>query len=454
MERGSTILVVDDTPQNLRVVDAIFTPRGYTVGWAASGVEALAKVAVERPDLVLLDVVMPGMDGYEVCRRLRADPLTRLLPVIMITASDDQQKVSALEVGADDFVQKPFDQAELLARVSSLLRIKSYHDTIEHQAAELAEWNRSLEARVQDQLSELERLNRLRRFLGPQVAELLISAEGEALLESHRRQIAVVACRLTGFGAVAEASAPEEVIAVLRAYYAGLSDIISSHEAIVGPLVEDRVTLLFNDPLPVDDPATHALRAALAIRERLDSLVMAWRKAGLDLDFGIGLDLGYATLGTIGLAGRTEYGAIGPVMHCAASLCSAASRGRILMSGRVHLASSELVETRGMGEHMLAGVTIPTAVFAVERMKGVHTTAPSAEWNRESTPAPLTGREREVVELIVRGCSNRDIAAELVIAESTAVRHVANILSKLALKSRAQVAVWAVGRSQLATGAS
>jgi len=342
--------------------------------------------------------------------------------------------------------------------VSSLLRIKTYHDTIEHQAAELAAWNRSLEARVQDQLSELERLNRLRRFLGPRIAELLISAEGEALLESHRRQIAVVACRLPGFVALAEASAPEEAIAVLRAYYAGLNDVIFSFEGTVGPLVEDRVTLLFNDPLPVDDPAAHAVRAALAIRERLDTLVAAWRKAGLDLDFGIGVDLGYATLGTIGLAGRTEYGAIGPVMHCAASLCGAASHRRILVSGRVFLASSQKVETRAMGQHTLAGVTVPVSVFAVDRMKGELTTESnaesSAEWNRESPPAPLTIREREVVELIVRGFSNREIATELVIAESTAVRHVANILNKLALKSRAQVAVWAVGRSQLAPGAS
>ncbi len=153
MERQPRILVVDDAPRNIRVMEATLAPRGYTIDGVTSGAGALLKIATEPPDLVLLDVVMPEMDGYEVCRRLRADPATRLLPVVMITASGDQEKVSALDAGADDFVQKPFNQAELLARVASLLRIKRYHDTIQQQAAELAEWNRTLERRVQEQVA-------------------------------------------------------------------------------------------------------------------------------------------------------------------------------------------------------------------------------------------------------------------------------------------------------------
>src|SRR6188508_1329653 len=130
MERQPKILVVDDTPSNIKVLDAALTPRGYAVIGAGSGAEGLRSIAEEAPDLVLLDVVMPGMDGYEVCRRLRADPATQLLPVIMITASGDQEKVRAIEAGADDFIQKPFDQAELLARVRSLLRIKRFQDEL------------------------------------------------------------------------------------------------------------------------------------------------------------------------------------------------------------------------------------------------------------------------------------------------------------------------------------
>jgi CheY-like chemotaxis protein len=199
MQRQPRILVVDDTPRNIRVLEATLEPRGYTVLGAPSGADALLSIAGQPPDLVLLDVVMPGMDGYEVCRRLRADPATQFLPVIMVTASGDQEKRGALEAGADDFIQKPFNQAELLARVASLLRIKESHDTIQRQTAELAEWNRTLESRVSEPVTELERLGRLRRFLAPQVAELLVSAEGEALLESHRRQISVVCCQLPGF---------------------------------------------------------------------------------------------------------------------------------------------------------------------------------------------------------------------------------------------------------------
>jgi adenylate cyclase len=297
------------------VLEAALTPRGYAVIGAASGAEALGTIAEQAPDLVLLDVVMPGMDGYEVCRRLRANPATQFLPVIMVTASGDQEKVNALEAGADDFVQKPFNQAELLARVASLLRIKTYHDTVQRQAAELAEWNRMLESRVREQVAELERLGRLRRFLAPQVAELLVSAEGDALLDSHRRQIAVVCCHLPGFSELADATAPEEVLAVLRAYHEAMGSVIFGFEGTVGPLVEDRLTVLFNDPLPVDDPPGEAVRLALAMRERMSELLAAWRRASYAVDFGVGIDLGYATLGTIGFEGKTEYGAIGTVVH-------------------------------------------------------------------------------------------------------------------------------------------
>jgi DNA-binding NarL/FixJ family response regulator len=391
---------------------------------------------------------MPEMDGYELCRRLRADPATRLLPVVMVTASGDREKVGALEAGADDFVQKPFNQAELLARVASLLRIKTYQDTIQEQAAELAELNRGLEARVQEQVAELGRLGRLRRFLSPQVAELLVSAEGEALLESHRRQIAVVCCQLPGFAALADATAPEEVLAVLRAYHEGLGSVIYGFEGTVGPLVEDRLTVLFNDPLPIDDPAGQAVRLALAMRERMADLLAGWRKAGYALDFTVGIDLGYATLGTIGFEGKTEYGAIGTVVHLAARLAEEAQGGQILISQRVQLATEILIQSTSLGEHTISGFLKPLPIFVVERLRAAGVPAETSGTGQSGVKGPLTEREQEVVGLIVRGCTNREIAEELVIAEGTAVRHVANILNKLNMKSRAQVAVWAVERTR------
>jgi class 3 adenylate cyclase len=249
---------------------------------------------------------------------------------------------------------------------------------------------------------------------------------------------------------VAEANAPEEALAVLRAYHEGLGSVIFDYEATVGPLVEDRVMVLFNDPLPTDDPAGQAVRVALAMRERMRELLAGWRRGGFHLDFGVGIDLGYATLGTIGFAGRTEYGAIGSVVHLAARLCETARNGQILISQRVQLMTQDLVDVTSLGEQPIAGFVKPVPVFAVDKLKTAMLTKLRAEPGPSSAAGPLTEREFEVVSLIVRGCTNREIATELVIAEGTAVRHVANILNKLALKSRAQVAVWAVERAQSA----
>jgi DNA-binding CsgD family transcriptional regulator len=206
------------------------------------------------------------------------------------------------------------------------------------------------------------------------------------------------------------------------------------------------MTVLFNDPLPTDDPAGAAVRVALAMRETLRELVATWRREGHALDFGIGVDVGYATLGTIGFAGRSEYGAIGTVVHVSGRLCDAATNGEILISQRVRLATEDLVDATARGEQVLPGLTRPVDVFAVDGARGSQAASALQSPQPQATVGPLTEREREVVELIVRGYTNRQIAAELIIAEGTAVRHVANILGKLELKSRAQVAVWAYGR--------
>ncbi len=202
------ILVVDDEPANVRLMQAILTPRGYDLLTASSGEQALAMIAEAPPDLVLLDIVMPGLNGYDVCRRIREQTDTAYLPVVMVTASGDEQKVMALEAGADDFLSKPVNQSELLARVASLARIKRYQDTIKRQASELASWNRELEHRVDTQVAQLERMGRLRRFLSPQLAELIVDSGDESFLESHRREIVVVFCDLRGFTTFAESSEP------------------------------------------------------------------------------------------------------------------------------------------------------------------------------------------------------------------------------------------------------
>ena len=323
------MLVVDDLAQNIRLLDAVLTPRGYRVVGVSSGEEALAYLdrGDEPIDLVLLDVQMPGLDGYEVCRRLRADPRTAFLPVVMITASGDEQRIQALEAGADDFVAKPFDSAELLARVRSLVRLKRFHDTIEQQKAELAAWNLELERRVDEQVNELARMSRLRRFLSPQVADLVRSGD-EAALDSHRREIVVLFCDLRGFTAFAESSEPEEVMDVLGGYHRALGELIHHHEGTLERFTGDGLMVFFNDPVPCDDPAARAVRLALDMRARVSELEGGWSRHGHDLGFSVGLAQGYATLGRVGYAGRFDYAAIGTVTNLAARLCAEAARGR------------------------------------------------------------------------------------------------------------------------------
>lgn len=359
------VLAVDDLPANVRLLDAVLSPRGYRVLGAGSGPEALALAAERRPDLVLLDIVMPDMDGYEVCRRLRQDPATAFLPVVMITASGDQERILAIEAGADDFVTKPFDQAELLARVRSLLRIKRYHDTIERQAAELAEWNRSLEQRVQEQVEQLERMGRLRRFLSPQLADLVVSSGDESFLDSHRRDITVVFCDLRAFTAFAETAEPEEVMGVLDDYFQALGDLVTRFEGTLERFTGDGLMVFFNDPLPCEDAPLRAVRMSVAMRNRVQGLAQGWARHGYDLALGVGVAQGYATLGQIGFSGRSDYTAIGNCTNLAARLCAEARPWQILLSPRVHAAVEEFVTSEPVGELTLRGFSRPVTTFNV-----------------------------------------------------------------------------------------
>ena len=346
MDIPVTVLAVDDQPANLRLLDAVLTPRGHRVLTASSGPEALALLETEDVDLVLLDIVMPEMDGHEVCRRIRSAPLTEFLPVVMITASGSEQRLAALESGADDFVTKPFDKSELLARVASLARIKRYHDTIRRQADELAKWNTELETRVARQVAELERTNRLRHFLSPQLADLVVSDEN--LLRSHRREIVVVFTDLRNFTPFAETSEPEEVMGVLGEYHRAIGALVHAYEGTLERFTGDGIMVFFNDPIPCNDAAERAVRMALDIRDAVSKLAARWLRNGHDLALGIGIAQGYATLGRIGFEGRFDYAAIGSVTNLAARLCSDAGPWQVLVTDRVlaateHVSVSEMV---------------------------------------------------------------------------------------------------------------
>jgi adenylate cyclase len=516
------ILAVDDTPQNLRLLEALLANDGYAVVTAASGEDALRIVAEQRPDLLLVDILMPGMDGYELCRRMRADEETRFLPVVLMTASLEQDKARALESGADDFVQKPILQHELSVRVRSLLRIKRYHDdlnrSLERQTAigevlrtigssafqiepvlhavaqhaarlcharnvviwrtlanayrlwvveeAVPEFSRIVSG--QDLLpigtdtivgrahlekrailvadtreyyrgatgaaAELSRVGDIRtllavplvrddrvlgvislireasnpfteeevalvgtfadqaaiaianvelfetverqrqelsRFLSPQVAALITTEQGAKMLDGHRRQITVVFCDLRGFTTFAETAEPEEVLGLLREYHRAMGELIVEHRGTLEHFAGDGMMVFFNDPLPVERHELQAVRMACAMRERFAAMAEAWRKKGYELGLGVGIAVGYATLGRIGFEGRYDYGAIGNVAILASRLSSEARPGQILVSQRLHNAIESEVEVEAIGDLTLKGFTRAVPVLNVRSLKAV-----------------------------------------------------------------------------------
>ena len=363
-----TVLAVDDQPPNLRLLDAVLAPRGYRVVTAGSGQEALVMLEDLDVDLVLLDVVMPGLDGYEVCRRIRARGRTAYLPVVMITASGGQQRLAALEAGADDFVTKPFDQSELLARVASLTRLKRFHDTIERQADELASWNAELERRVKEGVAELDRTNRLRHFLSPQLADVVV--DNQELLASHRREIVVVFCDFHGFTTFAETSEPEEVMEVLGDYHGAVGRRAHQHEGTLERFTGDGIMLFFNDPVPCDDAAERAVRMALEIDADVQRLADGWRRRGHDLTHRSGIAQGFATLGKIGFSGRFDYAAIGSVTNLAARLCADAGDWEVRVTDRVLSELEGPVTSDLIGDIRPEGFSRTVRVHAVRSLNG------------------------------------------------------------------------------------
>lgn len=369
MSAAGKILVVDDTPLNLKLLADLLSAREYDVATAASGAEALERIARWKPDLVLLDVVMPGMSGYEVCRRIRENPDNGVLPIVMVTALDpNEERIKGLEAGADEFLTKPVNQPELLARVRSLLRIKSLYDKVEAQAEQLAALNCELESRVEEQVSEIERLGRLRRFLSPQVADLVVQRGDDSLLDSHRRQIATLFCDLRGFTAFSETGEPEDVMNVLQVYHETMGKLIYEHEGTIDHRAGDGIMVIFNDPLPCEDPAGRAVNLAVRMREEMRALAADWRQLGHELGFGIGISLGYATLGMVGYEGRFDYTANGSAVNLSARLCDEAEDGQILISERTQAALDTRAELEPVGRFDLKGFHRSLAVYNVVRL--------------------------------------------------------------------------------------
>jgi len=333
------ILVVDDTPMNIKLLGDLLASKGYSVATAANGEQALAAIAAEPPDLVLLDVMMPGLSGYDVCRRIRENPATALLPVVMCTSLDPiQERVKGIEAGADDFLSKPVNQPELFARVKSLLRIKGLQD---------------------------ERLARLKSFFSPQLAEAIAAGKGDELLKTHRREITVEFFDLRGFTSFTDTAEPEEVMDLLRAFHAALGKLVLEHQGTLERFAGDAVMVFYNDPVPIERPAEHAVRAALAMLEAFGPIAQLWKKRGYDLGLGVGIAQGYATLGAIGFEGRWDYAAIGNVTNLAARLCSEAKSGQVLADRKTMAVLDGVFEFDSVGPLTLKGFSQPVPAFSL-----------------------------------------------------------------------------------------
>jgi class 3 adenylate cyclase/CheY-like chemotaxis protein len=371
--------VVDDDEANRDMLSRRLERLGYQVALAENGREALSKIAEEPFDLILLDIVMPELDGYAVLLRLKSDEAQRHLPVIVLSASDElDTAVRCIELGAEDYLPKPIDAVLLRARIGACLEKKYLHDqeqrhlqTIEGMATELADWNRTLEERVAEQTAQLDRVSRLKRFLPPRLAETIVATGDESLLERHRCQIAIVFCDLRGFTPFSETAEPEEVMDVLAEYHEAMGALISEHEGTVEHFAGDGLMVVFNDPFPCPDPESRAVRMAVQMRDRMVQLCRSWLRRDHELGFGVGITFGLATLGQIGYEGRLHYAAIGSVVNLAARLCGEAKDGQILASRRVGLAVEEMAEIGSVGSLTLKGVRDPVPAFEIVGLKKV-----------------------------------------------------------------------------------
>lgn len=381
MRDPALVLVVDDNPDNREILDARLTSAGYQTAMAADGEAALVSTRDLLPDLVLLDVMMPGIDGFEVARRLKGDASLPFIPIILVTAKTAlSDVVTGLDAGADDYLTKPVEHQALLARVRSMLRIKTLHDLTEAQRRELEGWNTLLEQRVRKQVAELERIGRLRRFLPPAVADLVV-AESGGELASRRAEITVLFSDLRGFTAFAEARPPDEVMAALAAYHGLACPLIQAHGGTLERFLGDGLVVLFNAPVSCPDPAARAVRLAIALRDGFVQSLAPWCAAAAGagragLGIGIGIAHGTTTVGPIGFQERLDYAAIGAVPNLAARLSAAAKDGQILVDGETAARADLGTPLVALGDLPIRGFATPQAVFAVAAM---HAKNPQSE---------------------------------------------------------------------------
>jgi class 3 adenylate cyclase len=353
-ERSFRILAVDDNKQNLDLLHKSLTAAHYEVITAPDGPTALSLMETAPSDLVLLDVMMPGMSGYEVCERIRANEATRLLPVVMLTALNEvSHRIRGIEAGADDFLTKPFNREELLTRVKSLLRIKKLHDDIETKNCLL----RTL----------------FGRYVSEKVAAEIVADPGRHLkLGGEKREVTVLFGDLRGFTPLAERLDPEDAVVILNAYLTNVIDTVFEFNGTLDKFRGDGFMAFFGAPIRRDDDAPNAVHCALTMQERVSRITFA-KFPDLRLNMGIGINTGIVLAGNIGSERRTDYTVIGNEVNVAQRFESNAGPGQILITGSTYERVKDAVEVRDLGVLRVAGKQDGVTAYDVLRWRAAGT---------------------------------------------------------------------------------
>jgi len=344
------ILLVDDEREIAEVIRRLLEIHGFDVTIAMSAQEALDSMSKQLPELVLSDVMMGGMNGYELCGEIRRRYDDKIVPIILLTGKDwSGERTKGLEAGADDLITKPIDKNQLLNRIHSLVKIKTMHDTVE------------TEGKAQ--------VSKLKRFFSPQIADFVLDHSPDTSLQCRRKDVTVVFIDLRGFTAFAEKALPEQVMDVLGEYYATAGNTALRHNGTIGKLAGDGMMFFLNDPVEVADHPARAVEMSLELREEMIKLRDQWVPKGYELDFGIGMATGRATIGAVGFEKYWDYTVIGSVSNLASRLCDEARGGQILASEKFLGAAGLSLATQTLGAVALKGFSHPVKVFNILEKK-------------------------------------------------------------------------------------
>jgi class 3 adenylate cyclase len=357
------VLVVDDDPDMVAFLARLLQREGMEVETAENGDAALAQVASAVPDLVLLDVMMPGASGFDVCRRLKSDEATALVPVVLVTSLEDSDsRVRGIEAGADDFLSKPIKREELMARVKTLRRLHETRKELE---------SRRLAAEVQRKEAIRQAFS---RYFSPRLADRIADAAGDQgdtfQGRAQRTNVVALFADLRGFTRLTEKTEVGSVVGMLNEYFAVLTEATYQHDGTIFNMAGDSLLVGFNVPFPQPDAAERAWRAALEMVSRFAPVAADWRaRHGLALGVGVGICSGEAIIGNVGSEHFASYTIIGNPVNTAARLMQLAAAGEVLLCGPVYDRIRHLVVPHGVegrGDVTLRGRSEPIPVYAVQ----------------------------------------------------------------------------------------